>query len=84
MEIFKRSTICGIYFHSIIYVNENYSCENAGMNINTVRPQVHVHAQALPVFLLQRFGTTVETRRIFHRDHAESITTTCLSRNTIA
>ena len=51
--------------------------ENAGMNESTMLPQIH--AQALPVFLSQHFGTGVETRWTFHHRLAACIKTTRLS-----
>ena len=48
------------------------------MNKSTVLPRVHTWA--LPVFLLLRIGTGVETRQTFHRGHAASIKTTRLLR----
>ena len=47
------------------------------MNESTVPPQIH--AWALPVILSQCFGTSVETRRTFHRRFAACIETTRLS-----
>ena len=49
------------------------------MNKSTVLPQICAHAWALPVFILKRSGTVIETSQTSHPGHAASTKTTRLS-----
>ena len=57
------STICKIYLHMIIYMNENYSCENAEMNKRTILSRIC--AWALPVFFYDTLDLALKPGRLF-------------------
>ena len=73
---FRKVNLCE-FFDVRKFACTKISCgKMQELNESTVPPRLHVGA--LLVFLSQRFGTGIETRRTFHRGLAACIKTTRL------
>ena len=70
MEIFGKVNLCEIFLRRKFACTQISCGKKQELKESTVLPRLH--AGALHLFLSQRFGTGVETRRTFHRGLAAS------------